>query len=80
MIVFRTGETFTIALTYGAKTDWVKNVLAGGGCTIIYRGSEYHLVRPRLGSDPALSWAPLPVRIIEGSIGATEYMRLDIAA
>lgn len=80
MIVFRHGETFTIALTYGPKTDWAKNVLAAGGCTIEHRGHTYRLVRPRLGSDPTLSWAPLPVRLVEGHAGATEYMRLDIAA
>lgn len=79
VIVFRTGETFTIALTYGAKTDWVKNVVAAGHCTIEYRRRMYHLVRPRLGDDPTLSWAPLPVRLIEGRVGATEYLRLDIA-
>ncbi len=79
MIVFRTGETFTIALTYGAKTDWVKNVLAAGGCTIQYRGRGFRLVHPQLGTDPTLSWAPRPVRLIEGRVGATEYLRLDIA-
>ena len=78
IIVFRTGDTFTIALTYGAKTDWVKNVRAAGCCTIKYRRRRYLLVRPRLGEDPTVSWAPLPVRLIEGRVGATEYLRLDV--
>lgn len=72
MIVSRRGETFTIALTCNAKTDWVKNVLAGGGCTIEHRGQAHHLIRSRLADAPALSWAPLPVRLIEGRVGATE--------
>lgn len=33
--VFRTGDGFVISLTYGAeKTEWVKNVVASGGCEL----------------------------------------------
>ena len=32
--VFPTGHGYRFALTYGADTDWVKNVLAAGGCQL----------------------------------------------
>jgi hypothetical protein len=30
-----------IELTYGHDVDWHKNVLAAGGCTVIWHGKEY---------------------------------------
>ena len=30
---------FVVALTYGSDTDWVRNVLAAGGCSLILLGS-----------------------------------------
>ena len=36
--VFRTDDGFVIALTYGPEADWVKNVLAAGGCDLLTRG------------------------------------------
>jgi hypothetical protein len=35
---FRSPDGFVIALTYGPDRDWVRNVLAAGGCTIEWRG------------------------------------------
>jgi deazaflavin-dependent oxidoreductase (nitroreductase family) len=39
---------FVIALPYGSKTDWVKNVLAQGEATIIHRGSAYRVGQPHV--------------------------------
>src|SRR5262249_1174805 len=36
--VFPADDGFIIALTYGADTDWVKNVQAAGGCELRTRG------------------------------------------
>ena len=36
--VFSAGNGYVIALTYGPETDWVKNVLAAGGCELRTRG------------------------------------------
>ena len=51
--LFRDGETYVIALTYGRGSQWVKNVLAAGGCDIHTRGRDLHLVDPRVVHDPA---------------------------
>jgi hypothetical protein len=41
--VFRVPEGFLIALTYGRESEWVRNVVAAGGCKLETRGVQYHL-------------------------------------
>jgi deazaflavin-dependent oxidoreductase (nitroreductase family) len=49
--VFGTSGGYVIALTYGPGTDWVKNVLAAGGCELRTRGQAIRLESPRLFHD-----------------------------
>jgi deazaflavin-dependent oxidoreductase (nitroreductase family) len=49
--VFPASDGFVLALTYGPDTDWVKNVLAAGGCELRTRGRTVRLVSPRLFHD-----------------------------
>ena len=74
---FRTDEGYIIALTYGAQSDWVKNVLAAGTCGLQTRGRRVRLTNPRIETDKSKSWAPLPVRLILNRIDAPQYMRLS---
>ena len=76
---FRTDDGYIIALTYGAQSDWVKNVLAAGSCELQTRGRRVHLTNPRIETDRSKSWAPLPVRFILSLIDAPQYMRLSAA-
>lgn len=46
--VFQRGDGYVVAMTYGPQTDWVKNVLAAGGCDLETRKQLVHLVEPRL--------------------------------
>ena len=41
LIVSRVSDGFVIELTYGPEVDWYKNVVAAGGCTVIWHGAEY---------------------------------------
>jgi hypothetical protein len=34
-------DGFVIELTYGYDVDWHKNVLAAGGCTLVWHGKAY---------------------------------------
>lgn len=77
---FRDGNDYIFALTYGADTDWVRNVQAAGGCEIITRGRHLRLTKPRIISDPRRKWAPLPVRLVLGLIDARQYMRMTQVA
>lgn len=79
MNVFRRGDEYVLALTYGSEVQWVKNVLAAGGCELVTRGRTIRLVEPRLISDPARSAMPFPVRQFLGLLRVTEFMRLRIA-
>jgi deazaflavin-dependent oxidoreductase (nitroreductase family) len=50
--VFRTEDGFVIALTYGPQhTDWVKNVLAAGGCELRTGGRVLRVNSPRVYHD-----------------------------
>ena len=50
--VFRTPEGFLIALTYGRESEWVKNVMAPGGCQLETRGVLHQLSQPTIVHDP----------------------------
>jgi len=76
--VFRRGETYVFALTYGSDTQWVKNVMAAGTCVLRTRGRDVRLVEPELIRDPARRLMPLPVRLILGLDDVSEFLRLRI--
>jgi len=38
MNIFRSHDGFVIALTNGRQRDWVRNVMAAGGCDVKTRG------------------------------------------
>lgn len=61
--LFRRGNGYVISLTYGADSQWVRNVLAAGGADIETRGRRLHLVDPEVVRDPARSPVPKPVRV-----------------
>jgi deazaflavin-dependent oxidoreductase (nitroreductase family) len=76
---FRTDGGYIIALTYGAQSDWVKNVLAAGWCELQTRGRRVRLFDPQIVTDKSKGWAPLLVRLILNGIDAPQYMRLSVA-
>ncbi|MGB7851286.1 MAG: nitroreductase family deazaflavin-dependent oxidoreductase [Candidatus Sulfotelmatobacter sp.] len=76
--VFRALNGFIIALTYSSQSEWVKNVLAAGGCELKTRGKEYRLSTPKVVLDPTRRRFPFPVRAVLRIVGADEYMELSI--
>jgi deazaflavin-dependent oxidoreductase (nitroreductase family) len=77
--VFRGGDGYRIALTYGAESDWVRNVVAAGGCDLVLLGRHRTLTQPRIISDPTCRWAPPVVRQVLRVIHASQYMQLSLA-
>ena len=75
--VFRAPNRFIIALTYSSQSEWVKNVLAAGGCELRTRGKKYQLCVPTIVHDPTRRQFPFPVRLVLGIVGADEYMELS---
>jgi deazaflavin-dependent oxidoreductase (nitroreductase family) len=78
--VFRRGGGYAIALTYGPDADWVRNVLANGGCILETRGRLVRLVRPRLVHDETRSAMPPVLRPIGklGHISDFLYVEQDV--
>jgi|ERR1035438_6177563 deazaflavin-dependent oxidoreductase (nitroreductase family) len=76
--VFLASNGFIIALTYSSQSEWVKNVLAAGGCELKTRGKKYQLAAPKIVHDPTRRRFPLPVRVVLRIVGADEYMELSV--
>ena len=77
--VVRASNGFIIALTYSSQSEWVKNVLAAGGCELQTRGKKNQLSAPKVVRDPTRKRFPFPVRIVLRLVGADEYMELSKA-
>ena len=77
--VFERGEHYIFVLTYGSESQWVKNVLAAGGCEIRVRGRDVRLVEPELIMNPPWELLPRPVQLIERLAGVTEFLRMRAA-
>jgi deazaflavin-dependent oxidoreductase (nitroreductase family) len=76
--VFRRGDRFIFALTYGLNSDWVRNVLAGGGCALETRGRTLRLSRPRLFHDESRYAVPAPVRLVLGIVNVYDFLELTL--
>jgi deazaflavin-dependent oxidoreductase (nitroreductase family) len=74
--LFRGGDSVVIALTYGPDRDWVRNVIAAGGCEVESRRRVVHLKDPRLVTDTHRSLVPAPVRPVLRAIDVTQFLVL----
>jgi deazaflavin-dependent oxidoreductase (nitroreductase family) len=74
--LFRSGDRYVIALTYGADSQWVRNVLAAGEAHMLTRGRTIHLVEPEVIHDPSRSHVPAPVRPMLRATNVTDFMLL----
>jgi deazaflavin-dependent oxidoreductase (nitroreductase family) len=77
--VFATGDGYVLALTYGPDTDWVKNVLAAGGCDLLTGGRVVRLTAPRLFHDETRrDIRPLERQVLR-VIGVADFLSLKTA-
>ncbi len=71
--VWPTREGFVIALTYGTRVDWYRNMLAAGGGTVFWHRRRYMVGKPELiDADAALLAFPALFRLIFRTIGKRE--------
>ncbi|MGI8428949.1 MAG: nitroreductase family deazaflavin-dependent oxidoreductase [Solirubrobacteraceae bacterium] len=47
VLAFKRGRTLSVGILYGEESDWVRNVLAGGG-EVVRAGRTFALVGPRV--------------------------------
>ena len=77
--IFRRGDRYVIALTYGPDVHWLKNVVAAGGCRIQMQGRWVRLTAPRRFRDPRRRSVPWIVRRILALIDVSEFVELRSA-
>jgi deazaflavin-dependent oxidoreductase (nitroreductase family) len=77
VLLFRRGDRYIIALTYGPETDWVRNVLAAGECDLETRGRTFHLTNPRLIHDPQRRAMPPIVRQVLAIGNVTDFLEFE---
>jgi deazaflavin-dependent oxidoreductase (nitroreductase family) len=77
--VFRDGDRYVFALTYGADSDWVRNVLAAGGCEIETRRKTVALRDPSRFTDPTRHLIPIPARWMLRLLDVNDFMALSPA-
>lgn len=78
---FHRGDGFVIALTYGRSADWVRNVLAAGGCEIDARRRHYQVGNPTVYRDENASDMPAFIRfILRRVIQAPDFLRVEVIA
>ena len=77
--VFATDDGYVLALTYGPDTDWVKNIVAAGGCELRTGGRVVRLTAPRLFHDEARrDIRPLERQVLR-VIGVADFLSLTTA-
>src|SRR6266852_9174903 len=73
IMVWPTREGFVIALTYGPKVDWYRNMLAAGGGTVFWHRRAYAVGKPEpIDAETALPAFPAPFRLIFRTFGRRE--------
>jgi deazaflavin-dependent oxidoreductase (nitroreductase family) len=77
--MFRAPGGYVVALTYGADTDWIKNVTTAGGCELEVRGRRVEATEPRIVHDPERKAMPPVVRECLGLIKVTDFLFLDVS-
>lgn len=75
--VFRTPGGYVVALTYGPDADWVKNVLAAGGCELVTRRGTHDLTDPRIVRDETRAGMPWVVRQVLAANDVSDFLHLS---
>ena len=78
--IFRRGNRYVVALTYGPEVEWLKNVEAAGSCRVRIRGRWVALTSPRRFRDPSRRAVPVIVRPFLAVLGVTDFVELILAA
>ncbi len=74
---FRQPGGFLIVLTYGPRTDWLRNLQAAGSCTATYAGKEWRLTNPEIRhGDPRTQPLPWLVRQVIARLGVEDVLHV----
>jgi deazaflavin-dependent oxidoreductase (nitroreductase family) len=70
--VVANGDAFLIALPYGSRTQWLRNVLAAGAATLLHEGATYRVDRPEL-----IAMATVADRFPASDQGLFRWLRVE---
>lgn len=77
VLMARTRGGFVVSLAYGEEIDWVRNVMAAGGCRVEKSGRSYEAGEPRVvGANQALAAFPLAIRLFLRVLAVERFLRL----
>ena len=80
IIVARAGDDLVIELTYGDKVDWYQNVVAAGGCTILWHQREYIIDRLEpMTAEAGRAAYPVPARGLLRLLNRQHFVRMHVA-
>ena len=79
--IVTTPDGLVIPLPWGERTQWARNVLEAGGCTLQWGGAEYSLVAPSLiHRDEADQFFNRALRLGVSTFGMSVFLRLRKAS
>jgi deazaflavin-dependent oxidoreductase (nitroreductase family) len=74
-----TGDTIVIPLSYGENVDWLRNVIAQGGCEIVRKKKRVRAVDPRVIEAPdALALLPAERQRLFERFKLEKFLRLRV--
>jgi deazaflavin-dependent oxidoreductase (nitroreductase family) len=74
-----TDDGFVVALVYGPRSDWLKNVLASGSATVVHQGLSFPVERPEVVPFDSVAHHFSDARAIR-AFGVTQAVLLHKAA
>lgn len=78
VMVFQRGNQFIIALTYGADSQWVQNVLAASGCELETRNHLLRVLHPKVLHDEQRKDVPALVRPFLRILNVSDFLELTL--
>jgi deazaflavin-dependent oxidoreductase (nitroreductase family) len=74
VILVRVPEGFVAELTYGDKVNWYRNIVAAGGCVVVYHGEEHRVTQiDPCSVERGASAYPAPFRLVLKVAGRKEF-------
>jgi deazaflavin-dependent oxidoreductase (nitroreductase family) len=76
MAFHRDPDRWVTALTYGTDVQWLRNVVAAGGCRLLSRGRWIEVAEPRQFRDSSRSSVPWIVRPMLAILRVDDFVEM----